>query len=171
MKKLLRLIVKENATPPALYQRIISGRYDKTASSDIRALVMTAVSQDLDVEGLHERYTGDTRLTIQFTLGSNPALESKLDRVIAETGLSQSKALLRLMTSGWFYKTNPKPASNSIVVDRAAPVTQLSRDEATRKPVEPLHLVAQPKIAAAPIDQALVDSSNKLIDSVMDAFG
>ena len=173
MSKILRLIVKESATPPALYQRIIAGRDDKTASSDIRALVMTAVSQDLDVEGLHERYTGDTRLTVQFTLGSNPTLSSKLDRVMAETGLSPSKALLKLMTSGWFYKTNPKPASESktIVADLVAPTTQQGREEAPRMPFEPLHVVAQPKLVAAPIDQAHIDRSNKLIDSVMDAFG
>ena len=171
--KILRLIVREASTPPALYQRIIAGRNDKTTSSDIRALAMIAVIQNLDVEPLHEQYVGDTRLTLEFSLGSASALTRKLERVMAETGLSRPRALLKLMTAGWFHKTNPQTASKSkpIVVDVAAPVRQQGRNEVPKNTSEPLHVVAQPKTLEPLTNQAHIELSNRMIDAVMDAFG
>lgn len=179
MSKVVRLIVKENETPPALYQRIFDGRQNKRTSSDIRALALLAVNHKLDVEPLNEQYVGDTQLTIEFSLGSSVALTSRLEQVMRETGVSQAKALLKLATAGWFHKTNPKPPSLSaatppVAAGAASPVAApagTANAANTNRSIELKPDVAKPVIELAPIDPASLAMSNKMMDSVMDAWG
>lgn len=174
MSKKLRLIVRENETPPALYQRIVAGRGIRKASADIRALAMIAVTQNLDVEPLHEQYVGDTRLTMQFTLEASGALEGKIDQVMKETGLPKTTVLLKLVTAGWFHKTNPRPASElkPIVADTPAPATQQIEVKAQRKPTEQPKATEMADVSIKDsMDQAMRLRSDQMIDSVMAAFG
>lgn len=171
----LRLIIKEDETPPALYQRIVEGRANKTASSDIRALALLAVKHDLEVEPLHESYIGSTKVTLQFTLDTTGPLSNRLEQVMQDTGQSKAKALLKLVTAGWFFKTNPNQ------VKPVAAANQPNAREDTHTPASPHQhpgitteaatTETRPQNDPLPAGKEENPMATRMMDSVMEAWG